>query len=254
MLPYIIIGNRFIPMYGVCMAAGILISLYIAYILTKQTGGDSDSLIVIATSAIGCGLLGAKILYIIATYGIRNAWSQMLKGDFSFLLGGGQVFYGGLICGIAGAFLGAWLAHEKLSSYCDAIVPCIPLGHAFGRLGCFFAGCCYGKPYEGIGGLSFPAIGIHYRTFPVQLIEIVINICVFAYLIYYVHTDHKRFHVLYRYILIYALSRFLIEFARGDSARGVFKGMSTSQWISIGLFIVSILLMLLSRIKENRRT
>lgn len=253
MLPYISFGDRLIPMYGVCMVVGILISSYIAFIRTKQADGDSNSLIVVAASAIGCGLFGAKLLYIAVTYGVGNALRRVLSGDFSCLIEGGQVFYGGLIGGIVGAILGAWFTHDNLALYCDAIVPCIPLGHAFGRLGCFFAGCCYGMPYEGIGSLSFPAVGIDYQTFPVQLLEMAINIGIFAYLIFYTHKDHKRYHVLYRYLLIYAVSRFTLEFVRGDLVRGISNGLSTSQWISIGLFIISILLMLPRQIIEKRR-
>ena len=253
MLPYITLGDRLIPMYGVCMMVGILISSYIAFVRTKQANGDSNSLIIIAACAIGCGLFGAKLLYIAVTYGVVNSLSQMLAGNFSFLLEGGQVFYGGLIGGIVGAVLGAWFTHDDLALYCDAIVPCIPLGHAFGRLGCFFAGCCYGMPYEGFGSLSFPAVGINYQTFPVQLLEMAINIGIFVYLIFYTHKDHKRYHVLYRYLLVYAVSRFALEFMRGDLVRGISNGQSTSQWISIGLFFMSILLMLPRTKKEKRR-
>ena len=253
MLPCITFGDRLIPMYGVCMVVGILISSYIAFVRTKQADGDSNSLIIIAACAIGCGLFGAKLLYIAVTYGVVNSLSQMLAGNFSFLLEGGQVFYGGLIGGIVGAVLGAWFTHDDLALYCDAIVPCIPLGHAFGRLGCFFAGCCYGMPYEGIGSLSFPAVGINYQTFPVQLLEMAINIGIFVYLIFYTHKVHKHYHVLYRYLLIYAVSRFALEFMRGDLVRGISNGLSTSQWISIGLFAISILLMLPRLNKEKRR-
>lgn len=254
MLPYISFGDRLIPMYGVCMVVGILISSYIAFMRTKQADGDSNSLIVVTASAIGCGLFGAKLLYIAVTYGVGNALRQVLSGDFSCLIEGGQVFYGGLIGGIVGAILGAWFTHDNLALYCDAIVPCIPLGHAFGRLGCFFAGCCYGMPYEGIGSLSFPAVGINYQTFPVQLLEMAINIGIFVYLIFYTHKGHKRYHVLYLYLMIYAISRFTLEFMRGDLVRGISNGLSTSQWISIGLFIISILLMLPRQIIEKRRT
>lgn len=235
------------------MVIGILISSYIAFVRTKQANGDSNSLIIITACAIGCGLLGAKLLYIAVTYGVVNSLSQMLAGNFSFLIEGGQVYYGGLIGGIVGAILGAWFTHDELALYCDAIVPCIPLGHAFGRLGCFFAGCCYGMPYEDICSVIFPAVGITHRTFPVQLFEAAINVGIFVYLILYTRKEHKRYHVLYRYLLIYAVSRFALEFMRGDIVRGISNGLSMSQWISIGLFAASILLMLPKSNKEKKR-
>lgn len=253
MLPYITLRDRLIPMYGVCMAIGILISSYVAYVRMRRANGDGNSLIVIGACAVGGGLVGAKLLYIFVSYGVKNALKRIMAGEFTFLFEGGQVFYGGLFGGVIGAFFGAWFTHDDLALYCDAIVPCIPLGHAFGRLGCFFAGCCYGMPYEGIGSLSFPAVGINDQTFPVQLLEMAINIGIFVYLVFYTHKDHKRYHVLYRYLLIYAVSRFALEFMRGDLVRGISNGLSTSQWISIGLFAISILLMLPRQNKEKRR-
>lgn len=253
MLPYIDFGGRLIPMYGFCMVVGILISSYIAFIRTKQAGGDGNSLIVIGASAVGFGLVGAKILYIFVSYGIENALNQIISGDFSFLSEGGQVFYGGLIGGLIGALLGAWFTHDDLALYCDAIVPCIPLGHAFGRLGCFFAGCCYGMPYDGICSLSFPAVGIDYPTFPVQILEMILNVGIFIILILYTHKEPKRYHVLYLYLLIYSVVRFGLEFVRGDMVRGISNGLSTSQWISIVLFLISILLTLPRQKKEKRR-
>lgn len=254
MLPYITIGDRMIPMYGVCMAVGILVSAYIAYIRTKRAGGDVNSLIVIGACGVGCGLVGAKLLYVIVSYGLGNAFNDMAAGDFSFLSTSGQVFYGGLIGGVLGAILGTWLTHDDPAIYCDVIVPCIPLGHAFGRLGCFFAGCCYGMPYEGFGSLSFPAVGVDHQTFPVQLLEMTINIGIFVYLMIASGKPHKRWHMLYHYLLMYAVTRFTLEFMRGDAVRGAAVGLSTSQWISVGLFVVSVLLMLAGKTGKNDET
>lgn len=253
MLPYITLAGKTLPMYGICLTLGILISSYIAYIRTKRADADENSLIVIGACAVGVGLVGAKLLYIFVSYGLSNAIHHMASGNFTFLSEGGQVFYGGLIGGILGARLGAWLTHEDLAVYCDAIVPSLPLGHAFGRLGCFFAGCCYGMPYEGIGSLRFPAVGIDYPTFPVQLLEMTINLGIFVCLSLFTRRTHKRYHALYLYLLIYAVSRFALEFARGDLVRGVASGLSTSQWISIGLFVSSLLLMLPKNQSRKRR-
>lgn len=244
MLPYIEIAGRLIPMYGVCMAAGILISSYIAYVRTKRAGADCNSLIVIGASAIGLGLIGAKLLYIFVSYGIGNAITQIAAGDFSVFSEGGLVFYGGLIGGMLGAVLGAWFTHDDLAVYCDMLVPCIPLGHAFGRLGCFFAGCCYGMPYDGICSLTFPAVGIDYPTFPVQLLEMILNVGISVLLILYAQRKPKRYHVLYLYMLMYSVVRFGLEFVRGDMVRGIANGLSTSQWISIALFAGALVLML----------
>ncbi len=241
MLPYIEVANRTIPTYGICMAIGILLASYVAIVRTKKANADVNSLIIIAACAIGFGLLGAKLLYIITSYGIERALKDIIAGDFGFISEGGQVFYGGLIAGAGGACLGALIAREKLSVYCDIIVPCVPLGHVFGRLGCFFAGCCYGVPYDGVCSVKFPAAGVFYGVFPVQLLEAIINIGIFFYLIWFVKKRAGNFKVLFCYIRVYSISRFLLEFLRGDAVRGFANGLSTSQWISIALFVLSLI-------------
>lgn len=251
MLPFLSIGKIIFPMYGVCMALGILIASYIAIIRTKKAGEDADSLLIILAFAIGFALIGAKLLYIVISHGLGKAFHQMLAGDFSFLTQGGLVFYGGLIFGIIGALFGAKFARVRLGAYCESVIPCIPLGHAFGRLGCFFAGCCYGMPYEGPFCLSFPKAGISYPTFPVQLLEALLNIAAFVYLIHYTRKRRPELHALFHYLQIYSVCRFVLEFFRGDVIRGLAMGISTSQWISVGLFIVSTSLMLIKPVKPT---
>lgn len=253
MHPYIQVGNRLIPMYGVCMALGILISSYMAFIRTRRAAGDGNSLLVIGASAVGCGLVGAKLLYVVVSYGVGNAVSRAAAGDLLFLSEGGQVFYGGLLGGIAGAYLGARIARVDLALYCDAIVPCIALGHAFGRLGCFFAGCCYGMPYDGPFSLSFPAVGVDYQTFPVQLLEMVINLGICMYLILYTRKVHGSYQVLHRYLFLYALARLGLESLRGDLIRGATGGLSTSQWISVVLLTISLLRVLWHRLRKKHQ-
>lgn len=241
MLPHVHIGNLEIPTYGICMVIGIMAAAIIAIIRAKRTGRDENSLIVIAACAVGLGLAGAKILYIIASYGLQKALQEMSQGNFSCFTEGGLVFYGGLIGGIGGAYIGAAIAKEKLTSYIDTVVPCVPLGHAFGRLGCFLGGCCYGMPYEGFGSVTFPAVGVNHGVFPVQLVEMVINIGIFVYLIHFTKKERGKYAVLFVYMGLYGVSRFLLEMLRGDSIRGIANGLSTSQWISIALIIVSLI-------------
>lgn len=239
MLPYISLFGIKVPMYGVCVALGILISSYIGIRRTKKMGGDENDLIVIAACAIGLALAGAKLLYILVTYGLAGAFQQIASGQFDILAESGFVFYGGLIGGIAGGFLGAWITHADIATYCDIAVPCVALGHAFGRIGCFFAGCCYGMPYEGPFCITIPHAGIDHPTFPVQLLEVLLNLGIFACLSAFTRKAHRRYQTLYLYLLMYAVVRFGLEFLRGDLVRGIANGFSTSQWISMALFAIS---------------
>lgn len=254
MLPYISIGNKIIPTYGICMAVGILAAALIAVKRTKKANKDINSLIVIAAFAIGCGLFGAKLLYIITSYGIGRAFNEILAGNLNAITSGGQVFYGGLIAGAAGAFLGAAVAREKVFEYCGILVPCVPIGHLFGRIGCFMAGCCYGVPYDGVFSVTFPAAGVLHGVFPIQLFEALINLGIFFYLIYFAKRNTVKYGVLFSYLMLYAVSRFILEFFRGDLIRGFAVGLSTSQWISIVLFAVSLIYFTVKKIGKKETT
>lgn len=247
MLPYLHIFGQSIPMYGLCMAIGILLSAWFACLRLRKEHTDVNALLIICACALGFGLFGAKLLYLVICVGLSRSIEAFINGDFRALLEGGQVFYGGLIFGLLGAFFGAKLANVDIQPYCTAITPCIPLAHSFGRIGCFFAGCCYGFAYDGILCTSFPAAGIYQNVFPVQLMEACCNFILFAALTKYTRKPRPKYRVMYVYLISYAFIRFLLEFARGDLVRGSAGGLSTSQWISIVLFFLSGILLLLQR-------
>lgn len=254
MCPYISLFGRQIPSYGLCMAIGIIVSGSISFAEAKRKHLDTDSWIIIAACAIGTGLLGAKILYLFVSCDIKEVFAQLFRGDISGLINSGQVFYGGLIGGIFGALIGRAISGEKerFAEYCNVTVLSIPIGHAFGRLGCFLGGCCYGAPYSGIFAVTFPQIGVLEPVFPVQLLEAILNIGIFLLLVTVNRKQHQGYYLLYVYIIAYAVVRFILEYYRGDEIRGIAQGLSTSQWISIVLFTGSMLLMLLSKGSEKR--
>jgi phosphatidylglycerol:prolipoprotein diacylglycerol transferase len=124
----------------------------------------------------------------------------------------------------------------------DVIAIGIPLGHAFGRLGCFFYGCCYGKPTDSFIGVLFPpdsAAGyLGVKVIPTQLISSFFLFVLFFILLFL--RKKKRFdgQIALSYIILYSIFRFLIEFFRGDP-RGTFLHLSTSQFISLILVVIS---------------
>lgn len=130
----------------------------------------------------------------------------------------------------------------KLVDFLNPIVPVLPLAHAFGRAGCFFAGCCYGVPTDGILGVVYThAIGgapSGVSLLPIQLLEAGINLAICALLMLFTrHTRTKTF-VLPVYVVCYGVARFCLEFYRYDYIRGSLFGLSVSQWISaIGVFL-----------------
>ena len=253
MLPYLNLFGVQIPMYGLCMAAAMLLSVFLSCLRAKKRGADVDRLLSIALAAIVLGIIGAKLLYFIVTY----SWDELVQGvkanGFSFIMNGGLVFYGGLIGGVAGAFLGAKLTRTKLSSYSDAVVPTLPLAHAIGRLGCFCSGCCYGRVTDSWIGMCFPnsitGLDPTVRVIPTQLIESGANLLLFIALVLFTIRRRRGFTTLFVYIIAYGVERFLLEFLRGDEIRGIFGWFSTSQWISIGLIVIGVVGLILT----NRR-
>jgi len=250
LLPYLHIFGISIPSYGLCMALGMILAFLYAYHTSKKYSFSFISLIIIAVCPIGFGLLGAKLLYILVTYDFSEVVRRTLAGDTSIIAGDGLVFYGGLIGGIIGLFIGLLIAKEKFHPVDKIVTPCVPLGHAFGRIGCFMAGCCYGVKYDGFLSVIFPLAGVNEPVLPVQLIESFLNLIIFGLIVLF--NKRSKLSPLPVYFLMYSVVRFVLEYFRGDKIRGFMNGFSTSQWISIGIFFVSLILLSAQLIKPRR--
>ena len=200
-----------------------------------------EDAITLIACGVGVGLASAKLFYLIFSVGIIPVFESIQRGDYSIFWDSGMVFYGGMLGGVAGAFLGAKIFKISLLDYEPVIVPCLPLGHAFGRLGCFLSGCCYGIAYDGPCSVVFPRFAIgtipEVPVFPIQLLEMALNIGLFSVLIKYAKKDRPPYAVLGLYLSTYATLRFLLEYLRADSERGMYYFLSTSQWISLFLLI-----------------
>ena len=186
-------------------------------------------------------MIGSKLLYILVTYDFEYIISSLKNRNFEFLGGSGTVFYGGLIFGIIGTSLTMCLFGLDFRIFEKHIVPYIPLGHAVGRIGCLLAGCCYGMEYSGIGAVRYPnaLTGLSPDTgyFPVQPMESVLDLVIMAMLIIFAKKKRQKGDILCLYLMLYAITRIITEAFRGDVHRGVFWGISTSQWISIALIL-----------------
>jgi len=165
--------------------------------------------------------LGAKLFFLF--FSATDKMSDYAK-EVNFWLGGGFVFYGGLIFGALSLVIGQFLIKDFKLKETALFVPPLYLSHGIGRVGCFLAGCCFG------GQCSLP----HIEKHPVQLYE------VFGLVLLYLYSNRKLKDrdfksTLMSYLLGYSALRFILEFFRDDSIRGHFYGLSTSQWISLFL-------------------
>lgn len=188
-----------------------------------------------------------------------DAFVEALQTDFWGLMDyafGGLVFYGGLL----GAIFGYWIYSKQFKVHINFIldntVAYFPLLHAFGRIGCFLGGCCYGMEYYGPLAIQFPYNELEpalnaFPRFPVQLVEATGNIILFIVL-FTLRKKHKLMpkSLLGLYLVVYAVMRTCLEFVRGDLVRGAVWVFTTSQWISLILLPVGIFLMVKNRMPK----
>jgi len=258
MFPYITIGTLTLPAYGVMMTSGILISGLLAFVRVKKAGLSGDDFLIIATCAVGLGLIGARLTYVFVSFSFTEIAAFIRSGQAGrLLLQGGMVFYGGLAGGILGALLGTRLARALLTDFLNPVVPALPLAHAIGRIGCFCAGCCYGIPTDSWLGVVYthPVGGAPtgVSLLPVQLFESGFNLLIFLFLIVFTKKTTPKTLVLPVYVICYGSIRFFLEYYRYDSVRGALLGLSTSQWFSIAGVLLSIAYIGYHRYRQKKR-
>lgn len=185
--------------------------------------------------------------------GIYRSIGNNTKITLDSILDTGIVFYGGLIGFLIAYFLCLQSRHFHLDGQAiNILAVCIPLFHTFARIGCFTSGCCYGRLYTGILSVKYTtyienSININLR-FPVQLLESLFDLGLFVYLLTLLRSKEWRSkNILIRYLTIYSIGRFFLEYLRGDIRRGIVDGLSFSQTVSIFLWLMLLGYALLQR-------
>lgn len=244
-----------IPMYGTTFAIAFFAALLIARKISPKYGLSKEDMTFGAVyGAIGL-LVGAKLLFFLTKLPkILMHFKEFLElcrvdpgWAFSYAFGG-FVFYGGLIGTVLG--IARYCYHFKVpyKGFLEVCAPLIPLVHGFGRIGCFLAGCCYGKEYHGFLCVQFPynemipELSAVPRV-PVQLMEAGLNFIMFGILFFLLMKKKTRpGQLMGIYLLYYTVARYLLELLRGDILRGKVGVFSTSQIISLLLLPVGIVL------------
>ena len=238
--------------YGVLLAAAYLLGLQLARVRARKRGLDPNRVLDLGIYIIISALIGAKLLLLITDFKTFSADPRELLT----LARSGGVFYGGLILAVVVALWYIRRIGLPLWTTCDVFAPGIALGHVIGRFGCLFAGCCFGKPTGKPWGITFtdPFAAANVGTplgvplHPTQLYEAGAE---FVILMLLLATERKGRafpgRTFWLYMLLYGVSRFIIEFYRGDE-RGAVGMFSTSQFISLVLVPLAIgMLVYLSR-------
>ena len=239
--------------YGVLLAAAYLLGLRLAMSRAKTRGLDPNRALDLGIAIIVSALVGAKLLLVIVDF---DRFRTNPAEIFSIVRAGG-VFYGGLIAAVAVAFWYMRRHRMPLWTTCDVFAPGIALGHAVGRLGCLMAGCCYGRPTSVPWAITFtnPEAAANVGTplgvplHPTQLYESAAELLILVFLLV-TEKKGKRFEgrTFWSYMILYGISRFVIEFFRGDDRGVVFGTISTSQFISLVLVPAAVaMLIYLSR-------
>ncbi|HMM05367.1 MAG TPA: prolipoprotein diacylglyceryl transferase [Clostridiales bacterium] len=253
MFPFFEIFGRQIPLYGLSLVVGTVIGILLLSLMARKKGLLRDDAFYSALYALIGGLIGAKLLYLLTVLPILVSHFDYFSGSFSALyalFAGGYVYYGGLLGGVFAMWLYSRQFKTPFLPYLDHAAVFLPLVHAFGRVGCFFAGCCYGIPYQGRFAVCFPpeTLGLAgVALFPVQLLESLLNFLLFLGLFFAFRKQHQPGQATGTYLVCYALLRFGLEFLRYDEVRGSFWLLSTSQWISVIAFFGGLLLLYFSR-------
>jgi phosphatidylglycerol:prolipoprotein diacylglycerol transferase len=256
MFPKLVSFDSFVlPTYGVLVVTGLIAGLMIAARLARREGMNKDHVYNLGVYLALAGILGSKLLLILQEWDFYFANPGRL---FSFAtLQSGGVFYGGLISAIA---VGVWYTrknHLPFLKTADAFAPGVALGHAFGRLGCFAAGCCWGEPTSLPWAVTFTnpyshevvGVPLDVPLHPTQLYESAALLVIFGAL--YSQFSKKQFdgQILGWYLLLYSTARFTIEFARSHSPEAQLWGgeqmlfgtsFSAAQGISIVLFCIAL--------------
>jgi phosphatidylglycerol:prolipoprotein diacylglycerol transferase len=229
------------------IALGIIAAVLLLNYRAKKRGYDEDSILNMAIIAVILGVVGGKLLYIITE--LKNIISDpsQLKD-----LGSGFVIYGSIIGGIFGVYIYSKRKQWKMGKILDLIIPSLPLAQGFGRIGCFLAGCCYGRPTNSIIGVTFKegSLGpLNTSVYPTQIFSSVFDFALAIFLLWYDKKERKTGRVFSLYLIIYSIGRFAVEFIR-DDPRGSVGVLSTSQFISLFIVILGICIYNYDKIKK----
>ena len=242
------IGNWPVYSYGVLLAIAYLAGLQLAVVRARRAGLDAARVMDLGIYLIIAALVGAKLMLVLTDF----SYFSSNPAELLSLVRAGGVFYGGLIV----SFLtGLWLVRRyklPIWSAADMYAPGIALGHVIGRLGCLLAGCCYGRPTDVAWGLTFtdPVAAANVGTplgiplHPTQLYDAGAELLI---LIVLLATERRgrgfAGRTFWLYILLYAISRFIVEIYRGDP-RGTLMGFSTSQFVSLVIAPIAVVMLL----------
>lgn len=245
------IGPITIHGYGLMIAIGIIAAYLVAEYRAKKKNLNHELIIDLTIWCLIGGMFGAKILfYITQIKEIINDPKIILNVSDGF------VVYGGIVGGILAGYFFCKRKRINFLRYFDLVIPSVALAQGFGRIGCLFAGCCYGMETSSSFGIishETHLLTSGVRLFPIQIVSSGLNFLHFFVLILFAKRNREDGQIGALYLMFYSAGRFIIEFFRGDLLRGSVGNLSTSQFISIFMFVLGVSLFFLNRYRTRNR-
>jgi phosphatidylglycerol:prolipoprotein diacylglycerol transferase len=247
MLPKLIqIGSFYLPTYGVLVALAFLTALWMAGKLGKIQGLNREAVMNLGIYCALAGIIGAKVFMLVMDPYYRKNPGQILT--MSTLQSAG-IWYGGFITALVFAYY--YMHREGLPflKTSDVFAPGLAIGHGIGRLGCFAAGCCYGKPtllpwavtYTNPDANGAP-LGVPLH--PTQLYEAIVESAICIVLYQLAIRRHRDGSIIALYLILSGIARFLVEFVRAhDEANPLGGPLTLEQWISLAVCVVGFVLL-----------
>ncbi|MED9903268.1 MAG: prolipoprotein diacylglyceryl transferase [Lachnospiraceae bacterium] len=232
------IGPFTVHSYGVMIAIGVIAALFVGEARAKKRNMNGDVLYPMTFLCVILGFMSAKILFCIVE------WKLFLEDPIHVLTGSGFVVYGGIVGGALAAYLYCRIKKISFVDYFDLMLPSVALAQGFGRIGCFFAGCCYGRETDSVFGIAFKNSAYApngVKMIPTQLISSAGMFLIAGILFWYARKERRKGRVGALYMILYSVGRFFVEFLRNDY-RGEIGIFSTSQFISLFVFAAGIVL------------
>lgn len=246
------IGPLTLHTYGVLISLGFIAGISLALYLGRQQGIAKEKILDIGFYTLLAAIIGSRMFFVLIEY------KYFIKHPLDILKiwEGGLVFFGGLFLAVPALLIYFKKNALPVWKTLDLLAPCLALGHAIGRLGCFSAGCCHGKPTNLPWGITFTDPGSMAITgiplHPTQLYESFSELGIFIFLMFLRKREGFNGRVFWIYALLYSTVRFIIEFFRGDAGRGfIYNGFSIAQGMSIILFLTAISFILFLRNKPR---
>ena len=252
--------------YQITGIIGLVLAVLVVFLVARKTKLTKSHLAYLCVCGAAGIFVGGHVMFFLVGLPdfIKNEVPNIHNGaeliDSLYYASSGMVFYGGLLCALL--FMYLYIRIRKLPArlYLNNTVIAFPLFHVLGRICCSLTGCCYGIEYHGPLALHYtqahvtPGINddiVNFTRFPVQPLEALLELIIFIVLLILLLKKGDSFSVTSSYLLMYSVVRFLDEFLRGDALRGFWGPLSTSQWISLAIFIITIIYLIVKRSKSK---